>query len=211
MCRCCESRPAYISGNTCMKCGKPLDSELEFCADCSRKEHSFERGFALFAYDDVMRRSVAGFKYHGRREYADYYAEELLKRFRGEFSRIGFEAVVPVPVHRNRLAKRGYNQAALIAQGVADGLGLPCLEDFLIRNSDTLPQKELTSGERYANLRKAFGINRHHPAWNRYFERILLVDDIYTTGSTADACSDALLTAGIGSVYVLSLCIGGNM
>lgn len=182
--------------------------EKEFCRDCAGKSFPFERCFALWPYDEEMKRSIRDFKYHGRREYSAFYVEQLLDRYGKTLVRLGCEAVVPVPVHKSRLRERTYNQAELIAAGVAEALGVPMLADLLIRSRKTEPQKELNPEQRRKNLASAFAVNTRSEAWNRYWSRILLVDDIYTTGSTVKACAGILRQAGAGEVYVLCLCVG---
>ena len=207
VCSKCKGKLPYITGNRCLVCGKKLDGEEEFCPECLEGRHAFERCFALWNYDDVMAYSIARFKYHGRQEYASFYAEEILKEYGEVFKETGFDAVVPVPVHGARRALRGYNQAELVAKLIAEGIGVPLVTDLLIRTVNTKPQKELTPEERAKNISSAFGINKKSKSYDIYLEKVLLVDDIFTTGSTADACSKALLSAGAGSVYVCCMCV----
>lgn len=208
-CPSCEERQPPIGEPVCLHCGKPVaGSQTAYCSDCAGKESAFVRGFALWNYDAVMKWSIGQFKYHGRREYRDYYVEKLLAVFGERLRRLELEAVIPVPVHPNRYRQRGYNQAELLAEGVAEGLGVPVIRDLLLRKRDTAPQKELNPGERRHNLSTAFQINVKSREWKHYRRRVLLVDDIYTTGSTAEACAETLRQAGIGEIYVLCLCIG---
>jgi len=111
------------------------------------------------------------------------------------------DVVVPVPLHPHRLRERGYNQATLLAKEVEKALGLPLLEDALLRVRSTIPQVGLTARERRDNVRGAF----HCADGNLKGQRILLVDDVCTTGATLEACSLALRQEGVGVVWGLVL------
>ncbi len=123
------------------------------------------------------------------------------------------QAVIPVPIHKNKRKKRGYNQAELIASQLALRLNLPCYTNLVLRNQDTLPQKQFSPQARLSNLKKAFGLN---PAYMddqgqlviEERKRILLVDDIYTSGATMESCTRLLKSAGVEKVYIYSVCIG---
>ena len=110
---------------------------------------------------------------------------------------------MPVPIHPERLKNRGYNQSELISEILAKKLDLPVITDYLIRSKNTLAQKNLDPLSRRKNLKDAFRINKDSYFYEIQLKNILLIDDIYTTGSTADACSYALKEAGTEKVYVL--------
>lgn len=191
-----------------MKCGKPLTEErAEYCPDCRRRTYSFEKGRAAFVYDGVMRGSISRFKYHNRREYADFYADEILKRYGRMLRSWQAEALIPVPIHKSRMRKRGFNQAALVAERMGERLGIPVEKDLLVRVKKTKAQKNLSDAERRENLKNAFQVSGNELK----LKRVVLVDDIYTTGSTLDAGASVLREAGAEKVYFLSICIGrGN-
>ena len=123
------------------------------------------------------------------------------------------DAVIPVPIHRRKMRYRGYNQAERIARELADGLELPMYADYLRRNRFTVPQKELSNHERVRNLMRALEPGPE-AAWLRKQHktprRVILVDDIYTTGSTLEACSSVLRATGVEHVMVATICIGGG-
>ena len=204
VCLSCRGVLRPVAGPRCLRCGKALLTEAEFCPDCRRRKRHFRQNVALWEYDEAARASVARFKYHGRSEYAGWYAEELLRLRGREIKRFSCEAVVPVPVHRSRLVRRGYNQAGLLAEELAARLALPYRPELLLRRKKTVPQKELFSPTaRARNLQSALAV----PARAVLPRSVLLVDDIYTTGSTLEACSLALLEAGVKEVYCVTLCI----
>ena len=207
ICPACLKKVSFVQEPVCLRCGKEIASgEIEYCYDCSRHTHFFTRGYALAIYEDVMRDSIRKFKNGGRMEYADWYAQAIWERYGSQLQAIGADAVVPVPLHRGRRYQRGYNQAELLAKRLAKKLGVPMWSDALLRTQKTTAQKYLGAGERKRNLESAFAVGKR-PLEGK---TILLADDIYTTGGTADACAKALLQAGVREIYLVNVCIGEN-
>ncbi|SHO49475.1 ComF family protein [Anaerocolumna xylanovorans] len=209
-CTGCRNRLITVEEPKCKKCGKPLEQETkEYCYDCDRRRHYFERGFSLWLYNEDMQKSMADFKYKGRREYAAFYINELLKKYQKEIEDISPDALVPVPIHKKKRQTRGYNQAEILADELGKRLNLPVLSELLIRKKDTLPQKQLNDKERFRNISEAFAFSQEERCnYKKELQRVLLVDDIYTTGSTIEACARALKMNGIEEVYFVSICIG---
>ena len=190
-----------------MKCGKPLmDARREYCRDCGKKSHAFTQGKAVFLYEKETKAALYRFKYQNKREYADVFAKEMAKRYGDWIKQKRIQAIVPVPLHKRRRKKRGFNQAEVLAKELGRELGIPVLTNLLIRVRDTRPQKELNEAERKNNLKRAFKISGSIVQLNY----ILLLDDIYTTGSTLDAAAAALLAAGAREVYACCVGIGGD-
>lgn len=205
VCRKCESRLVYIGEPRCKKCGKQLDNDrIEYCMDCSAKKHYYKSGIAAFLYNDMISHSIYRFKYHNRRTYAEFYGKAIADKYGKNIRYWGAEVIIPVPVHKKKLIKRGYNQAGLIAVELGKQLHIKVDEDYLIRVVNTRPQKEMDKSARKKNVEKAFKINNNIVK----YKKIILVDDIYTTGSTIDACAKALLDAGAETVNFISLSIG---
>ena len=150
------------------------------------------------------------FKYQNKRTIADFFTLELLQRYHSQMIDFQAHAVIPVPIHKNKYKKRGYNQAALLSHKLALALNLPHYPDMLIRSIDTLPQKQFAAQARLNNLKKAFRFNTHYNSLisKNQIDSVLLVDDIYTTGSTMEACTRILHAAGISNVYIVSICTG---
>lgn len=209
ICRDCFQKLSFTSPPVCRSCGKeiPLSSD-EYCRDCGKRKHSFESGMALLNYDETARRSMAGIKYGNRREYLDFYGAAMAARFRKRAEGMGAEALVPVPVHPSRKKSRGFNQAEVLADRIGEQLGIPVWPDLLVRRRKTRPQKDLTPGEHLENLRGAFEMNL--PEGRRVPETVILVDDIYTTGSTMEACAGILKQGGVKKVYFMAACITGG-
>lgn len=189
----------------CKKCGKKIHSlQKEYCADCEKKKHSFESGQALFTYDEKLKASIYRFKYKGRVEYAEFYGEEITKQFGDKIRAWKPDALVPVPLHKSREYKRGYNQSYEIAKVIGEQLKIPVRNDILLRVKKTVPQKELDENGRQNNLKKAFKLRQNDVK----LDTIIIIDDIYTTGSTVDAVAVELLHAGVQKIHYIALAIG---
>lgn len=207
ICPPCEKALHFLQEPLCRKCGKQLENaETEYCYDCSHKMHLYEEGAALFEYHDI-KESLYRFKYMGRQEYAAYYAQAASRRLEEKIKNWHAQALVPVPIHRRREQKRGYNQAQLFAGELSSRIGLPMLDDLLIRSKNTVPQKDLNDKERQNNLKKAFKITQNDVK----LDTLIIIDDIYTTGSTIDAAAKACKTAGAKRIYFITLAIGEGL
>lgn len=188
-----------------MKCGKRLfDDREEYCQDCQKHRHYFDRGIAAFEYSDALKKSMYAFKYNNRREYADFYGKQLLKNKLEIVKSWDAQALVPVPLYPGKLRKRGYNQAEDLAVKLGEQLKLPVITDLLYRSKNTKPQKELNDKDRKNNIENAFQIKKNSVK----YKRLILIDDIYTTGATMDECAKVLRADGAESVYFMTVCIG---
>ena len=204
VCRACQGKIVYIKTPFCMKCGKQLQGEEEeLCLDCRRKKHEYIQGTALYDYGS-MADSLFRFKYGGRQEYAEFYGRQLYEKKAGWLSAIRPDALIPVPVHVSRKRQRGYNQSELIARALSEYSGIPVNTRLISRVKKTLPQKNLSERERQNNLKRAFKIRQNDVK----LSTIVIIDDIYTTGSTIDAMAQVLKSAGIQKVYYMALAIG---
>ncbi len=205
ICEECEDKPVPVSGPRCMKCGRMLYSDREeYCSDCREVIHFYDRAFSVFVYNDAMQQSIFRFKYQGKQEYADFYAESIYKYLGREIMGFKADALIPVPLHKDRLKKRGYNQASLIAGRLSKLTGIKVEEDLVQRVAATMPQKNLNREERRKNLKRAFLLSRNIVE----LTRVIIVDDIYTTGSTVDEMSLLLKEAGVREIYVVTVCSG---
>lgn len=203
----CRKKLPYIREPKCKKCGKQMESaEEEYCRDCKRFSHAFDRGAAVYTYNDVMARSIAMFKYHNRREYAKVYAKEMYRCCSRFLKSCAPEVILPVPIHRQKKRQRGFNQAELVAKELGKLLNVPVDADYLIRKAKTIPQKELTRQQRKRNLKEAFEVSKD----GKYYKRVLLIDDIYTTGATMDAVSEILRENQTKIIFFLTICVGRN-
>lgn len=201
----CVKKLSYVKNPICKKCGKEVISDsVEYCFDCTRHKRTFEYGRALVNYEENARRSMAKIKYKNKREYLDFYGEAICKRYQKLICRMEAEVLVPVPIHPSRSKRRGFNQAGLLADRIGERLNIPVCPQMLIRNKKTMPQKGLDPAGRLKNLEEAFSLG----VIPKGVKGVILVDDIYTTGSTMEACTRVLKKAGVKKVYYLTICIG---
>lgn len=207
ICPGCAKRLRPLTGETCRKCGKRLkDTERLHCYDCSRKIHYFDRGYAIFEYADV-KKSLYRFKYSGRAEYAQMYAHYGDLILGDTIRSLKADALIPVPIHRRRLNRRGYNQAEVLAKALSAYINVPVITDLVIRQKYTVPLKKLDEKGRINNLKKAFIIGQIGVK----LDTIVIIDDIYTTGSTIDAISRLLRESGVKNIYYITVAIGRGL
>lgn len=207
ICEDCRKKVKIID-NRCYKCGKQLASEtMQYCADCQNRKHKYDRGYSLYVYNDDIKNSIYRFKYANRRRYAKFYGREMAIHLGNEIRNFKPDALIPVPLYRKKLEKRGYNQAALLAEQIGRQLDIPVLEDIIVREKDTQPLKLLRPEERQKNLEKAFKMGNNDVKLNS----IVIVDDIYTTGSTINEISGVFRAAGVNKIGFVSLASGSNI
>lgn len=201
----CVRKADYADNHeTCIKCGKPLlYGNAEYCRDCQKGTHLFDFGLSLYNYRTVSG-SIYRFKYEGRREYADFYAREIDKHLGAKIRALKPDALIPVPMYKGKKNKRGYNQAEVLAKAIGRRMEIPVRCDIILRTRDTTPMKQLSASERHVNLKKAFIIAKNDVK----LKNIIIIDDIYTTGSTVDHMAWQLRKGPASSIYVLSLAIG---
>ncbi len=201
----CGKKLFPVKEPVCMHCGRPLPSDIyEFCCDCGRKKvFSFCQGKALYLYAGDVKKTMYRFKYGNKREYGGFFAERAFEEYGDWIAGAEIEVIVPVPMYRKKEKRRGYNQAYVFAKELSYLCGVP-VKRLVKRVKDTLPQKKLSGAERKNNMKNAFQTTENIVE----YKRVLLVDDIYTTGSTADAAAETLRAAGVDEVYFLSICIG---
>lgn len=205
ICPPCEKKIRRVRDPFCLKCGRPMDSkQREFCRQCERNMPAFIQNIAWAEYSSFyIRRMLYEVKYEGNRQLLDYPCLDFSKTLRPYLLRWKPEVLIPVPVHQNRLRERGYNQALEIAERLSESLHIPVDSDSLIRSSETAAQKNLGKSGRALNLLSAF-------SWKspKKYHSVLLLDDIYTTGATLNACTGVCRRAGIEKVYAACLSIG---
>ncbi len=188
-----------------MKCGKPVDQEEEYCEDCLKYRHLFDCGRAAFLYTGEMRKSIYRMKFQNRRDYLDFYAASMIRAGEGYLQSWRPDVIAPIPMHWRKKAKRGYNQAELLSERISRMTGIPHNPHLLRCVRMAGNQKELGREDRRKNLRGTFAAAGSSA---RFPERVLLVDDVYTTGSTMDEAARALKSAGASRITFLVLCTG---
>lgn len=204
-CSDCLKKEQPIREPRCKKCGKALrKEEQEYCEDCEKRKHLYTEGRGIFPYQGGMKKALLDLKYQGKRENALFLGRALANLGRKDVLRWRPEVVIPVPVHRKRRKERGYNQAELLARICAEAWGIPMDSQAVVRTHRTKAQKNLDPKERRKNLASAFGAGKSR----KNYKNILIIDDIYTTGSTLDEVSRVLLKQGAEHIYFLTVCIG---
>lgn len=211
LCPDCRDKLTYIEEPTCVCCGREIQDDEEFCENCVGRVLPYDCGKSVLLYDENMKNSVSKFKYHGRQEFAISYAKIIYDRLYDWISDLNAEVLIPVPAHKSRLKKRGYNQAALIASELSKLTKISTIDDFLIRTKKTERQKELNAEERRNNLSGAFELNpvyfkKFGENSEEIFGSAIIVDDIFTTGSTMEECASVLRKIGVRNIYFICLC-----
>ena len=205
VCEVCRGKLEYIGEPRCSRCGKPIRyNEQELCYDCTDKKRYFETGRSLWLHRDMVSDALYRFKYHYRSADAEYYGEELARQYGSQIRRWQIEQIIPVPLHSRRYRSRGFNQAEKIAETLGAVMGISVSKKAVCRQRATIPQKELSSSERRRNLQGAFRVARNA----RLQDHVLVIDDIYTTGSTIDEMAKVLKKSGVRKVYFLTISIG---
>ncbi len=211
MCADCLPQIKYAEGPLCFCCGKPLErEEEEYCGDCRHYAHSFTCGRGVFLYEDPVKESIHKIKYQNKREYLDYYGRVTAQRLGREIEKWDPEVLIPVPMHPTSERKRGYNQSKCLARVLERELGIPVAADVVKKVQKTRNQKDLSPQMRRKNLSGAFEIDPEFltAEGKLPWKRILVVDDVYTTGSTVDAMAAVLKKYGAADVYFAVICIG---
>lgn len=186
---------------------------IGICKDCEEsirltKDMTFETKefinlvIAPFLYVGVISETVRAFKFSGQKLYGTFLTALALQYLENQYLLNDCDVIIPVPLHKNRLSERGYNQSEIIADVLAKSLNKDVDIDTLFRIRDTLHQSSLTGYRRIENVKNAFIANGNAVSG----KRILLVDDIYTMGETANECARMLIGAGAKSVVVFALC-----
>lgn len=172
------------------------------CGKCTLRLPPYSGARAFGCYSSELSRVIQALKFDGRRNLAKLLAPLLASTFLESWSPQEIDLIVPIPLHPKRRRERGYNQAALLGRSLARLVGLPFCDDALLRVRSTLPQVGLSDSERSQNVEQAFRCA--HPAAIKG-KRVLLVDDVMTTGSTVASASEALLSGGALRVSVLTV------
>jgi ComF family protein len=198
LCAKCREKFELVEPPLCPHCGRPMVSDC-LCPLCQRDPLQIDGVRSVAYFDGTLREAIHRFKYSNLQALAvplgrlmsDYWEESALPA----------EVIVPVPLHTDRLRERGYNQAALLARELGKSIGMPVSENSLVRVRATRPQVELGAQERKENVRDAFYCSNAELKE----KRILLIDDVCTTGATLEACSMALRQVGARSVWAFTL------
>lgn len=181
--------------------------EQEFCRDCSRHPVSYEQGRSLWVHRPPVSSAIYRFKYKNKRYYGRIFATEMSESLGDYMHRWKIQEIIPIPLHPARKRKRGYNQAEILAAELGRLKGIPVNSEILFRVRNTKPQKNLDDVQRTRNLKGAFAVSKGQSVK----QNVLIVDDIYTTGSTINKAAHMLKLAGAEKVYFLTVSIGQGL
>ena len=204
----CRKELPYIGTKYCYKCGKQLHKDqYELCEDCMQNFHYYEKGRAVFVHEGPVKDAIYALKYENMRVFADFFVEEMDATF-GEWIRHeDFSAIMPIPLSEEKRRQRGYNQAELLSAALSKKTGIAHCLNCITRINNTAPQKLLAHDERKNNLKNAFKTSLN----GVQLDKVLLVDDIYTTGNTIDAVAKELRMSGVNEVYFVAISIGKGL
>ncbi|MGH8064517.1 MAG: ComF family protein [Candidatus Entotheonellia bacterium] len=208
-CDSCWSLIRLIKPPYCPCCGEPFQSPIALmynpeyrCGVCRAKPPPFDQARAIGRYEGPLRLAIHLLKYHGKLRLKQPLLQLALEHFEAHFPDTAYDAIIPVPLHRERLMQREFNQAAVLAKGLATHLNVPVLERLLVRVRSTRPQVELSGSERRQNVKEAFAVTSTAALEDK---QVLVVDDVFTTGATLGEVARALKAAGATQVAVFAL------
>jgi len=206
ICADCHKDIPFIKPPRCIICGRHTENS-DICVDCTHMSYAFEKGYSVFEYENV-KESIHRFKYEGIKDIGKAFSH-LMVRF-VEYSNMdinNIDVIMPVPLYKEKLRKRGFNQSELLALGIGEAFGIEVDKTSLLRIHETRPQSLLDVSERKKNVKGAFKVMDEKAVFNK---TVLLVDDIFTSGATLNECSEVLLRGGVSSVQVFALSLAGR-
>ncbi len=213
LCPNCLSEVVRVESPLCICCGIPFKSrqgEDHYCGACTVSRKKFGIARAPLVYDRIITEVIHCFKYRGKIQLARPLGELLLTAFMSFWDKDSIDIILPVPLHSSRFRRRGFNQADLLirnwpemaARRFCDFSPIRIERDLLTRKFPTAPQTALGRAQRAVNIKNAFDLNREEAIVDK---RVLLIDDVYTTGATVNECGRLLLSRGVHQVDVLTL------
>ncbi|TCO76474.1 ComF family protein [Marinisporobacter balticus] len=209
LCNACREKIKFIDDHSCEKCGKPL-AELYFqskCPDCIKTNHAYTKGFSCVEYDDYTKKLVHKLKYKNDRYLSYHMAEMMIEKLQKQGVE-DIDLIIPTPLHKKKERKRGFNQAYLLAKYIGKAMNLKVDRKSLIKAKETQSQNQLSKDERKNNLKDAFYVVSKDAFKDK---KILIIDDVYTTGSTMNACSEEILKAKPRGIFIMSFATGKNI
>ena len=213
LCDDCKEKFEFIKEPTCKKCGAMISDVNEiYCLRCKNDLlENYEFGFGLLRYNDFVKESLHKIKYDGRKEYIDFYGKCIARKYIDKFIEIDPDFLVPVPIHKHRLVERNYNQSEVLANSISSelkrlGVDIKVNNDIIFRTKYTKVLNKLDNQDRREELSDAF-----YTEDLSNIEKVIIVDDIYTTGTTIDTMAKVLKNAGIKEVYFVVIAVVDNL
>lgn len=202
LCAKCIEKMDFIQRPYCHKCGIPCEPEEFTCRECHAHEFAFDSARSAGTFDGLMREAIHAFKYHYHLVLADPLAELMVRCFPNTQLGGDVDLLIPIPIHRSRETERGFNQSVELARRLGRALSLPVDTRALAKPRKTRHQVELSEQERAANLEGAFAVVDPRSVAGK---RVLLIDDVFTTGATVNEGAKVLRAAGAASVNAYTL------
>ena len=193
----------YLDAPCCDCCGYPFEYEMGtgfLCAKCTTDRPAYDKARAAFQYTEKSAPLVLAFKHGGKTVNLKRFGQQMVRAGRSFWPEA--EMLIPVPLHRQRLRRRHYNQAALLAGMISKQTEIPMETDLLLRHRATASQGAQTAKGRFRNVRGAFSISDKDKVKDKV---VILIDDVFTTGATLEACTRALRRAGAQKIYAITL------
>ncbi|MGC8862025.1 MAG: double zinc ribbon domain-containing protein [Armatimonadota bacterium] len=202
LCEVCIGRIPLIGPPCCRVCGAPVGLGERTCVECRGREYRFEYARCAGIYEGELRRAIHALKYDSHIVMADPLAELMARAFPNTYLAGKVDVVVPVPIHYSKLVERGFNQSEELARRFCTARGLPLEAGALVKVKKTRPQVDLPEDRRAANVEGSFEVPSPERIAGR---RVLLIDDVFTTGATLSEAAGALCAAGASSVCAYAL------
>ncbi len=208
LCNKCISEINFINGIICYRCGTPLyevpsgDNKHLLCGGClQKKRHLFRFSRSSCVYDEISKKLILDFKFHDKTDLAPFLAKMMYVAAKDIFAS-GVDVIIPVPMHYTRMLKRRYNQASLLAKELGKLSNTKVNYTTVVKIKKTKPQAQCSGFERIKNIKDAFYVKNCEDIRNK---RVLLVDDVLTTGSTLRECALAIKKAKPKSIDSLTI------
>lgn len=201
----CYSEINFIQAPFCTCCGLPFKSqsgENHLCGQCIKDKQYFTAARSVGVYESILLESIHRFKYSQDLISGKALGRLMASHIRPSFKSDNYDLIIPVPLHPKRLRQRGFNQAVLLGREISLRFSIPMKTALLKRNVNTLPQVSLGRQDRGPNVKGVFVVEKKGELAHK---KVILVDDVYTTGTTVRECAKILLNAGAEEVAVLTL------
>ncbi len=204
LCEECLSKISLINMEACKYCGKQLKTDTrKVCPQCTG-EKNYSNVFSSCEYSGLIRDKLLEYKFKGNKQLYKVFASFIIDKLKMT-NQVGFDIIISVPLHLSKLEERGYNQSELIAKEIAQYFLIPLSINNLVKSKPTESQSKLDKKGRSINVKGAFCVRDNYEIRDK---KVLLVDDIITTGATVNECSKVLVQAGAGEVYVVTVATG---
>lgn len=204
-CGSCTGSLKALPEHHCTRCAYPFETEgigSHLCQECLTSDPPFDRAGSVWCYEEPVQSAILNFKFHGRTYLRSFFSKAMTRRLRERWEGGRWDLIIPVPLHGSKLRKRGYNQALLIALDVARASRVPVSRSVLRKIRRTSAQSVLSRDERRTNVVSAFEVAEARAIHGK---RVLLIDDVMTTGSTLRECAKTLKESGAERVDCLTL------